>query len=160
VRYLLVIVVSLAVAGAAAAQYPPQPYGGGFGPPINPNNFMPNIYNPQTQPLSPYLNLLRGNDPATDYYYRVRPGTLGMAPRGFGGGPFIAGGGNRALFFPQFAAAADPVAPGEDYVLPPAGHAVVFGNTMGFFPGAGSQAGTGRAGLAGLGSRGAPAPKK
>jgi hypothetical protein len=161
VRYLIVMVVGFAVTGVASAQYPGQPGAGGGYMPINPNNFMPNVFNPQTQPLSPYLNLLRGNDPATDYYYRVRPGTVGMGNRGFGGAPFAAGGGNRPLFFPQLAGGIDPVSTG-DYVLPPAGHAVVFGNTMGYFPGGpAGQAGGARAGLAGLGSgsRGA-APKK
>jgi hypothetical protein len=157
-RALLTLGVFLATGGLAAAQYPPPGVGGGYGP-INPNNLMPNIYNPQTQPLSPYLNLLRGGNLATDYYYGVRPGTVGMAPRGFGGAPFVAGGGNRPLFFPQFTGGPDPLSAGGDYVLPPAGHPVVFGNTMGFFPSPLGQAGGARPGLAGLGS-GRTAPRK
>ena len=53
-------------------------YGGGFGfPGMNAQNVMPNIYNPRNQPLSPYLNLLRGGNAGTNYYYGVRPGTVG-----------------------------------------------------------------------------------
>ncbi len=161
----------LLTAGGAAAQqeYPTQPFPGtgayaqpgpgySYGAPINPNNFMPNIYNPATQPLSPYLNLLRGGNAATNYYYGVRPGTVGMGPRSFGSAPFMAFGGNRTQFFPQLASAPDPLtvpgpgAPGD--VLPPAGHTIVYGNTMGFFPSPLGQAGGSRAGLAGLGARG------
>ena len=163
-RAILTIGMLWATAGIATAQYPTQPFPapGGYVPPVNPNNFMPNIFNPQTQPLSPYLNLLRSGDPATDYYYRVRPGTVGMRTGGFGGAPFVAGGGNRTLFFPQLVNAPDPLGgsvagPGD--ILPPAGHPVVFGNTMGFFPSPFGQAGTGRPGLAGLGNT-QPTPRK
>ena len=117
---------------------------------------MPNVFNPQYQPVSPYMNLLRGGNVATNYYYGVRPGTVGMGPRGFGGAPFIAGGGNRMMFFPQLASAPDPLSAGlpdqPPSVLAPAGHPVVFGNTMGFFPSPAGQAGGGRPGLAGLGA--------
>jgi hypothetical protein len=175
-RLSLTIGTVLAFAGTAATQYPAQPYPGTqygpgvqsgqygygqygqygqYGPGFNPNNFMPNIYNPQNQPLSPYLNLLRGGNAATNYYYGVRPGTVGMGGRGYGGAPFIAFGGNRMLFFPQLAAAPDPTAePGGQAgsVLPPAGHPVVFNNTMGFFPSPFGQAGGSRPGLSGLGA--------
>ena len=82
---------------------------------------MPNVYNPQQQPLSPYLNLLRDSNPATNYYYGVRPGTMGGTGQSLGT-PFTASGGNRTLFFPQLASAADPVTgqagPGECFRLP------------------------------------------
>ena len=156
----------LAFTNFASAQFPTQPFPGGTqygGPAFNPNNFMPNIFNPQQQPLSPYLNLLRGGNLATNYYYGVRPGTLGMGPRSFGGAPFVAGGGNRTAFFPQLAAAPDPLSgvPSgmQGDVLPPAGHPVVFGNTLGFFPGPGGQAGGSRAGLSGIGTSRPPARK-
>jgi hypothetical protein len=130
-------------------------YGGMYGQygGMGGGQFMPNIYNPANQPLSPYLNLFR-NNPATNYYFGVRPGTVGMGGRGFGGAPFIAFGGNRMAFFPQLAAAPDPLAVqgSGGRVLPPAGHPVVFNNTMGFFPSAFGQAGMGRTGLSGLGN--------
>lgn len=53
-----------------------------------PPNYAPNFYNRVQQPLSPYLNLLRGANPATNYYYGVRPGlptgglnTFGQTPQ-------------------------------------------------------------------------------
>jgi len=154
----------------ANAQVPQQPSPGvqpgqlgpfdQFGPFTTPNNVMPNIYNPQYQPLSPYLNTVRGTNPAVDYYFLTRPGTVGMGGRGSSGGPFMAQGGNRMVFFPQLASAPEPFqqpgmgSPGS--VLPPAGHQVVFSNTLGYFPSAFGQAGA-RGGLAGLGGQG---PKK
>src|SRR5437867_188274 len=142
-RYLIVTLAGLAVATTAAAQYPNQPFPGsgagqygygqqnGFGQQYgsgsqygNQNNSMPNIYNPQNQPLSPYLNLLRGGNQGVNYFYGVRPGTTGGTGLGLGA-PFTAAGGNRMLFFPQLASAPDPLQPREaadDRVLPPAGH--------------------------------------
>ena len=69
----------------------------------------------------------------------------------------MAFGGNRMAFFPQLAAAPDPLADAAtptNYVLPPAGHPVVFSNTLGFYPSLGGQAGGSRGGLSGLGNRG------
>jgi len=173
-RLTLTIGILVVVAGTAAAQYPTQPLPGqqygqygqsgqygpyaqpSYGPTLNLNNFMPNIFNPQNQPISPYMNLLRGGNTATNYFYGVRPGTVGLGIRGSGGAPFVAGGGNRMLFFPQLAAAPDPLGgtasglPGD--VLPSAGHPVVYNNTMGFFPSGFGQAGGSRPGLAGLGA--------
>jgi hypothetical protein len=117
---------------------------------------MPNIYNPVNQPLSPYLNMMRGGNPGVNYYYGVRPGTVGGAGGSGFGTPFTGAGGNRPLFFPQLAAAPDPLegngATGQPGVLPPAGHPVTFNNTMGFFPQPGGQAGGSRTGLAGIGA--------
>ncbi|MBA4186490.1 MAG: hypothetical protein C0467_00585 [Planctomycetaceae bacterium] len=160
-RRLLALAVIGLVAGEGAAQYPTYGGTGGY-PPINPANVMPNIYNPSTQPLSPYLNLLRGGNQGVNYFYGVRPGTVGAGIARSGGAPFVAGGGNRTAFFPQLASAPDPLAgidadPGD--VLPSAGHGVVFGNTMGYFPGPNGQAGGARGGLAGIGAA-RPAPKK
>jgi len=170
-RYLLVVVGGFAFTSLASAQqYPTQPFpgnggGGGYGsggflpgagPAVNQNNTMPNIYNPQTQPLSPYLNLLRGGNTAANYYYGVRPGTVGAGGRGSGGAPFTAAGGNRTLFFPQLASAPDPLGStlnGPDDVLPPAGHSVVYNNTLGFFPSPFGQAGGTRTGLSGVGTQ-------
>jgi hypothetical protein len=170
-RHLLAITAAVAAAATAPAQQPlppaqptpaapfaqqqpytqpyvPQPY-------YQPQNIMPNIYNPANQPLSPYLNLQR-NNPAVNYYFGVRPGTSGGF--GFGlGAPFTAQGGNRPLFFPQLANTPDPLLsrePGLGDVLPPAGHPVVFNNTLGFFPSATGSGGNTRNGLSGLGNSG------
>jgi hypothetical protein len=131
----------LGLTGTAAAQQLGFPSGGqnyavpGF-PTVNPQNVMPNIYNPRTQPLSPYLNLLRGGSAGVNYYYGVRPGTTGggaMYGAGAGGGlgPRVGGfpfqyTADDALLLPE---------PGEGYALPPAGHPTVFNNTLGYFPG-------------------------
>ena len=157
-RYTIVTVAVLGSAGAAAAQpptpsYTPQQIQQAFQQPFNQGPFMPNIFNPVNQPLSPYLNLLRGGNPSVNYYYGVRPGTVG----GFGGGigaPFTAGGGNRAPFFPQLASAPDPLLSpesGPGAGLPPAGHPVVFNNTGGYFPSPYGNRGAPRPGLAGAG---------
>ena len=154
-------VLSTSAAASAQYQYPGQPYP--TAPSAQqqyfpPGSVMPNIYNPATQPLSPYLNLLRGGNPGVNYYYGVRPGT----PGGFGqviGVPHTAPGGNRQLFFPQLASAPDPLQPreaGVGDVLPPAGHPVVFNNTMGYFPGVGARGGSVRPGLSGIGTSRAP----
>src|SRR5215204_2241227 len=65
--------------------------------PSNPSGYAPNMYNRGTQPLSPYLNLLRGGNNAVNYFYGVRPGTQPNAYAGmFGAG----GAGQRTTFFP------------------------------------------------------------
>src|SRR5438552_3890625 len=100
-----------AVATASAQQYPQYP-------PLNPANVMPNVYNPQYQPLSPYLNLLRGGNSGVNYYYGVRPGTLGGAGS-IGGAGMLAPGGMRMPFMPQLASTPDAVElpeRGEGYV--------------------------------------------
>jgi hypothetical protein len=151
-------------ATAANAQFPapqtpivPQTQQGPFDqyvPNINPNTVMPNIYNPQYQPLSPYLYTVRGANPAVDYYFGTRPGTLGLGARGGPNVPFVAQGVARAPFFPQLVNTPEPfqtdltTSPGS--VLPPAGHPVVFNNTIGFFPGPYGLSGGGRPGVAGI----------
>lgn len=170
------------IATAAMAQFPGggfAPYGGGQQTPGQPGynmqpylgggggspGVLPNYYNPQYQPLSPYLNLFRGSNPAVNYYYGVRPGTVGGAGS-FGGAPNIAMGGNRSTFFPQLAAGPDPFNPEDPEtgqganVLPPAGHPVVFGNTLGYFPGSYGTGGRNRPGLAGSGNRSTATPKR
>src|SRR3954469_24794181 len=65
--------------------------------PNNPSGYAPNMYNRAGQPLSPYLNLLRGGNNAVNYFYGVRPGTQPNAFLGmFGGG----GAGQRQTFSP------------------------------------------------------------
>jgi len=139
--------------GAGGGQYPVDQFGGFNN--YNQNNFMPNIYNQQYQPLSPYLYTVRGTNPSVDYYFGTRPGTLGMGNRGSGGSPFMAMGGSRTMFFPQLASAPEPFSLGStstNSVLPPAGHPVVFNNTMGYYPSPFGQGG-GKSGLAGLGGQ-------
>jgi hypothetical protein len=133
---------------------------------VNPANVMPNIFSPRTQPLSPYLNLGRGGLPAANYYFNVRPGTVGGAGS-IGGSPFVTqGGGQRGPFFPQHGnggspGAVDPMAPTMTTaaVLPPAGHPVVFGDTLGYFPGSAPQSGR-RPGLSGIGATGTGPAKR
>lgn len=162
---LLFVAAMLAVcAGEAAAQVPGQHPGfqfpnqqnfGGY-PQFNQQTVMPNIYNPANQPLSPYLNLLRGGNPGVNYFYGVRPGTVGGWGGRGGSAPFIAAGGPRTPFFPHLATAPDPLEGNEadpGAALPPAGHPVLFNNTMGYFPSPLGQAGGARPGLAGLGTR-------
>jgi hypothetical protein len=158
-RLLLVTVAALAAASSASAQYPSQPFPSA--PYFPPQNVMPNIYNPRTQPLSPYLNLARGGNPGVNYYYGVRPGTVAGATSGVLGAPFTATGGNRPLFFPQLAApeTIQREQPGPGDVLPPAGHPVAFNNTMGYFPSPFGARGSSRPGLAGVGATRPPARK-
>jgi hypothetical protein len=160
----------LGIAGAAGAQtQPPAATGWAFpqssfpGYPaanpayLNPANVMPNIFNPQVQPLSPYLNLFRGGNPGVNYYYGVRPGTVGGAGS-FGSAAAVSQGGARRQFVPQLIApGGEPVElpePGEGYVVPPAGHPVVYNNTLGYFPTPFGMRGgmTGRPGVAGAGA--------
>ena len=131
---------------------------GAYGPYSNTGPYAPNQFNRSSQPLSPYLNQSRGN-PAVNYYFRTRPGTVGGGA-GSNGPMGMAMGGNRPPFFPQSLDAdplAEPDQPGR--VLPPAGHPVVFQNTLGYFP---SQPGMGRTrpGTFGVGSPGQGRPPK
>jgi hypothetical protein len=156
----------LGFAAGGGAQYPqfpqnfaqPQyPYLGGQ-PGLAPS-VQPNIFNPQYQPLSPYLNLNRGGNPAVNYFYGVRPGTIGGAGT-FSSAAVLAPGGNRPLFFPQMTQVQDPFnlpEATEGYVLPPAGHPVVYNNTLGYFPYPFGQRGM-RSGLSGVGAGGGGRP--
>ena len=79
-RSLLLLMI---LALPAAAQYQP-----GYAPNPAQLNYLPNYHNRATQPLSPYLNLMRGSNPAVNYYFGARPGlptggvnTFGQARR-------------------------------------------------------------------------------
>lgn len=163
-RAILTLGLVAALAGPAAAQYPvtpnPYPYSPYYQSPV----VQPNVFNPRTQPLSPYLNLFNGinnPNPALNYYYNVRPGTVGGTGLTFQGGASAfpsMGAQSRAPFFPQNAPGADaPLArqagPGD--VLAPAGHPVYFNNTFGAFGG-----GTGRGVAPGLGGIGTSTPPR
>src|SRR5438270_13555376 len=111
---------AIGAAATAPTPYPQYPYP--QYPPLNPANVMPNVYNPQYQPLSPYLNLLRGGNAATNYYYGVRPGTLGGAGS-IGGAAMLAPGGVRVPFMPQLGPAPGTVElpeRSEGYTVQPA----------------------------------------
>ena len=116
------ILVSAMLATPAFAQV-------GVPGPTTANSFLPNFYNRQTQPLSPYLNLLRGTNLGVNYFYGVRPGLPS-------GGQPLAGAGGRVPYTsnvnPQFGpASTGQMEPGEGYVLPPAGHTNTYGNYIG-----------------------------
>src|SRR5687768_7035431 len=97
-------------------------------------------------PLNPYLNLLRGGDPASNYYLGVIPERYNRAAFGniLGGGGF--GSANlRNLdirdmgYDPRFSGIDNlprPSPGAEDLIddpLPGTGHATFFGNTAGYF---------------------------
>src|SRR5256885_15614959 len=89
------IVIGVLVAGALALL--PQTAAAQATGPGNPSGYAPNMYNRAAQPLSPYLNLLRGGNNAGNYFYGVRPGTQPNAFTGmFGAG----GAGQREAVFP------------------------------------------------------------
>jgi hypothetical protein len=98
---------------------------------FNPNAFAPNMYNRATQPLSPYLNLLRGGNNAVNYFYGVRPGTQPNAFTGmFGAG----GGGQRQTFFPGADYMTDLLdEPRDATKVNPTGHPAGFANTLNYF---------------------------
>ena len=109
----------------SVGQYP-SPYTPGPAP----MNYLPNYYNRTQQPLSPYLNLLRGGNQGVNYFYGVRPGL----PSGGQLGPQPMSGPGQ--FLPQAATPVDsgtvsPFEPGgREVVMRSAAHPVVYGNTF------------------------------
>ncbi len=103
-----------------------------------PPNYAPNFFNRAQQPLSPYLNLLRGSNPATNYYYGVRPGLPSGGMNTFGQSPNIPQfqpqtGPMYGGFLPQSQTPYDPNAQsyepgGQPIRLNSASHPVLFGN--------------------------------
>src|SRR5262245_47704465 len=99
--------------------------------PNNPSGYAPNMYNRTGQPLSPYLNLLRGGNNAVNYFYGVRPGTQ---PNAFTGMFGVTGPGQRQTFFPGADYLADLLEEPRDATrVNPTGHAAGFNNTLNFF---------------------------
>jgi hypothetical protein len=99
-------------------------------------NYLPNYYNRQTQPLSPYLNLLRGTgNPGVNYYYGVRPGLPTGGLNTFGQVPPVQQpvGPQFGGFLPQSQIPYDPAGQtyepgGQPVRLNSPSHPVVFGN--------------------------------
>jgi hypothetical protein len=99
--------------------------------PANPGGYAPNMYNRGGQPLSPYLNLLRGGNNAVNYFYGVRPGTQ---PNAFMGMMGAGGAGQRMTFFPGADYLTDLTDEPRDATrVNPTGHAAGFNNTLNFF---------------------------
>lgn len=97
----------------------------------NPSGYAPNMYNRAAQPLSPYLNLLRGGNTAVNYFYGVRPGTQ---PSAFTGMFSPMGVGPRQTFFPVVDTLADLTDdPQSGLRIAPTGHPVGFNNTLNYF---------------------------
>ena len=182
-KFLLGLVTLALGSGVASAQYNfGTPYGSGGGngvpgypstspaagfPGVFPNaaTFMPNFYNRQTQPLSPYLNMLRGGSPAVNYFYGVRPGLPnGGAPLGQMNTQMMGQSQLRSGYFPVVQAGEPLNLPeaGRTVTLPPSGNGgAVYGNRFGTasggYPGVGGNMGGGRSG-AGNGFTGGGAP--
>ena len=121
-RILLSTLALALVPAAARAQVPGQ---------VNPNAYAPNMYNRQAQPLSPYLNMLRGGNAAVNYFYGVRPGTQ---PTAFTGMFNQSATGPRQTFFPVVDTLADLTEdPQAAMRVAPTGHAVGFNNPLNYF---------------------------
>ena len=106
---------------AASAQQPGAGTGG----------LAPNTYNRGNQPLSPYLNMLRGSNSAVNYFYGVRPGTQ---PNAFAGMFGTGGGGQRMTFFPGADYLTDLLEEPRDATkVNPTGHPAGFNNTLSYF---------------------------
>lgn len=124
-------------------------YGGPmFGPLTNPYQSAASIYNRASQPLSPYLNLLRGGNPAVNYFYGVRPGLAVGQPIGQNwGNPMVPGMSQlRTGFVPAAASQSQeptemPREGAEIPALPPSGHPVTFGGGRGYGSAAPSRPG-------------------
>lgn len=100
-------------------------------PATNSGNFAPNMYNRGNQPLSPYLNMLRGSNSAVNYFYGVRPGTQ---PNAFAGMFGTGGGGQRMTFFPGADYLTDLLEEPRDATkVNPTGHPAGFNNTLNYF---------------------------
>jgi hypothetical protein len=130
VGFLGVLLQSVAPS-TASAQFPYQYGGGGTTPYLQNSPYGQNsYYSPSTQPLSPYLNLLRGGNPAVNYFYGVRPA---QNQTSFGA-PFLGSTGmyGRQTFFPNVDTLyeLDETTPAG---MRPTGHPFGFNNTLGYF---------------------------
>ena len=141
------LIVLVAPAGVLAqgyyggSPYSPAPQGA-----IPTAGAMPNFYNPQVQPLSPYLNLTRGGNPAVNYYYGVRPGQIANGQ--FPGGALLGTAAGQS-FRTGFVPALQQVPPGEPPILE-----ANPGSVPGFAPIGPAQFGTGLTRFYGVASGG------
>lgn len=155
-RWTLGLIAAGLVSGAAFAQVPPAGIPGAFngysGPtfpygsnaagvrngPVAPAlNYVPGFGVGVTPPLSPYLNLLRGGNPAVNYFYGVRPWQAANAYQQSAAqaAPSLAYSQVRSGYIPAAGNPSDQpveVPPaGQPVTLSPSGHPVVFGNRFG-----------------------------
>lgn len=125
--------ITTGVLAASVLVFIPQSGRAQLPPPGGTGAFAPNMYNRSAQPLSPYLNLLRGTNNAVDYFYGVRPGTQPNAFLGlFGGAGSMTGG--RQTFFPGADLLTDLLEQPQDATrVRPTGHPAGFNNTLNYF---------------------------
>lgn len=140
------IVAGLVPEMASAQTYTPHtttgvsPWPPSYRAGVSTSPFAPNFYNRQSQPLSPYLNLFRGVDPATNYYYGARPGLPTGNPQVTTAMPlaplasqlrtgFLPAGANPTQEPTELPASGLPIDS-----LPPAGHPVIYGGGPGRSP--------------------------
>lgn len=141
-----IFVYAVVNTGFAFGQYnPPSPIVPS-GPIQAPAQFGPNFYNRSAQPLSPYLNILRGANPGVNYYYGVGSPTQNNSIRSpLAGSPFV-------YQYSGYPIDAGQLQPTQGYVLPPAGHLNTYGNYFGIsgnsIPGYGQSRGVGSPGIA------------
>lgn len=101
-----------------------------------PPAFVPNYFNRQYQPISPYLRLFAPG-PAVNWYYDVRPALDITSGRGRLNVPPTMMAPSRQTFFPEVDHSLSGIGdtPGENQQLMPAtGHPSGFQNSMGFHP--------------------------
>ncbi len=99
--------------------------------PSNPSGYAQTGNRGAGQPLSPYLNLLRGGNNAVNYYYGVRNNGLSG---GFGSGGNSQGSPFGGRFVPTPETISEfPEDNRDPLKLGPTGHPTAFGNTLGYF---------------------------
>jgi hypothetical protein len=133
-RHLFGLIFLAGCAVAMAQQSAPRVY-----PVPGPLNYLP-YYPPQVSstsvrpPLSPYLNLLNGNNPALNYYYGVRPLTQ-TAPVPLAQPMTAPSMPSSGFFQPSVAPRETTRYPDPDdtkrFTLPSPGSPVVYGNSFG-----------------------------
>ena len=148
-RWTLGLLAAGLVAGTATAQVLPGAYPAYGTPPVGgvPTGVPPSVGVAPvlgagvSPPLSPYLNLLRGGNPAINYFYGVRPWEAANAYQRSAAqaAPAVAFSQARNGFLPAAgmpSGAPTEVPPaGQPVELQSSGHPVVFGNRFGTMAG-------------------------